>query len=140
MHLMQNVVKAALDIEPLKITCPKVDTPDGTPIRDYVDVRDISDAHLMAYKYLSKNGDSVMCNLGSGKGYSVLEIISAVGKMLGVEVNGFHSENRKGEYGEVYASYDKAKKVLGWEPKRSLYESVKSMFLWYKNHPTGFNA
>ncbi|MDA1317361.1 MAG: UDP-glucose 4-epimerase GalE, partial [bacterium] len=67
-HLMQNAVRGALGIEPFKLTCGTFDTPDGTPIRDYVNVVDLNTAHLLALEYLLKGGKSEIINLGTGDG------------------------------------------------------------------------
>lgn len=137
-HLIQAAVRGTLGLQDFKLTNAKVDTPDGTPIRDYIDVNDLVEAHYLAYKYLLDGGNSELFNLGTGSGYSVLEIINAVEKVLNVTIEKSQGERRQGELPELYANNDKAKKVLGWEPKRSLEESVTSLVNWYKNHPNGF--
>ena len=137
-HLMQNVVKGALGLDKFNLTYSKVDTPDGSPIRDYVDVNDLIDAHYLAYLYLNKDGQSETLNLGSGKGYSVEEIVKEVEGILGVTLPREFGEPRQGEYAAVYANYALAKELIGWEPKRSMKESVESLVKWYKAHPKGF--
>lgn len=135
--LVQNAVRGALGIEEFKLTCPKVKTPDGTPIRDYIDVVDLAEAHELALKYL-KGGHSETFNLGTGKGNSVLEIIKAVKKATGIEFTVGKSESRQGEYAEMKADNRKAKKVLGWTPKRTMADSVASLIAWYRHHPNGW--
>lgn len=137
-HLMQNIVKGALGLDKFNLTYSKVNTPDGSPIRDYVDVNDLIDAHYLAYKYLSGDNASEVINLGTGKGNSVEEIVKEVEKILGVTMPRDFGEARKGEYAAVYANYSKAKELLGWEPKRSLKDSVEYLLKWYKGHPKGF--
>jgi UDP-glucose 4-epimerase len=137
-HLVQNVVRGALGIAPFKMECPKVDTPDGTPIRDYVDVNDLVLAHYLAYGYLNKGNDSNVFNLGTGSGYSVKQIIDQVEKVLDVKIPVSSGNTRKGEYAEIFASFDKAKKILGWEPTRTLADSIKSLKKWYEAMPQGF--
>jgi len=83
--LMQNAVRCALGIEPFKLTCPKVDTPDTTPIRDYVNVLDLGEAHILAFEYLVNGGASETFNLGTGRGNSVLEIVNKVKEITGVD-------------------------------------------------------
>ncbi len=136
--LVQNAVRGALDIEPFKLTCPKVKTKDGTPIRDYINVEDLVEAHLAALNYLKKDGESNIFNLGTGKGNSVLEVVETVKKITGVEFPIGKGETRKGEYGAIYANINKAKKILKWKPKRALKESVLSLVKWYKHHPQGW--
>lgn len=139
-HLVDNAVKGALNLMDFKLTCAKVGTPDGTPIRDYVDVRDLVQAHYFAYEYLSKGGESNIFNLGTGTGYSVLQIISEIEKLLNVQMPRSYGDARAGEYSEVYATYKKAEEILGWKPIKSLEESVSSMVAWYTSHPDGFNT
>lgn len=136
--LMQNAVRGALGIEPFFLTCPKVDTPDGTPIRDYVNVVDLNEAHILALNYLLKGGKSDVFNLGTGRGNSVLEIVKEVQKITGVKFDIKKGQPRKGEYAKIYANNKRAKRVLGWQPRRNLSDSVSSLVLWYKKHPGGW--
>ncbi len=136
--LVQNSVRGALGIEPFYLTCPKVDTPDGTPIRDYINVVDLNEAHFLAIDHLLKGGGSDIINLGTGKGNSVLEVVTEVQKITGKKFNLGKGGVRKGEYGKIYADISKAKKTLSWTPKRPLIESVKSLIKWYENHPNGW--
>ncbi len=137
--LVQNAVRGALGIEPFFLTCPKVDTPDGTPIRDYINVVDLNTAHLKAVEYLVGGGSSEIINLGTGKGNSVLEIIETVKKITGGSFDLKNTEARKGEYAKMIASIEKAKNVLNWTPERSIEDSINSLVKWYKSHPKGWN-
>lgn len=137
--LAQNAVRGALRIAPFQLTCPKVKTKDGTPIRDYVNVLDLAEAHLLALKYLKKKGQSESFNLGTGKGNSVLEIVNQVQEITGVKFKISKGETRKGEYAQVYADNRKIKKLLGWKPKRTIKDSVTSLVQWYKKHPQGWD-
>lgn len=136
--LMQNVVRGALGIEPFKLTCPKVDTKDGTPIRDYINVVDLNEAHIKALTYLADGGKSQKINLGTGTGNSVLEIVEKVEELTGKKLPREKGETRKGEYAKIYADISKAKKVLKWKPNRSLEDSVNSLVKWYTAHPHGW--
>lgn len=136
--LIQNVVRGALEIELFKLTCPKVETADGTPIRDYVDIGDLVRAHAAAMDYLRSGGGSEVINLGTGKGSSVLEIVEMVKKITGKSFLIELGEARKGEWAEVYADISKAKRILGWEPKRTIKDSVETLVKWYTNHPQGW--
>lgn len=138
--LVQNVVRGALGIEEFHLTCPKVDTPDKTPIRDYINVVDLSLAHLQAVECLLKGSSSEIINLGTGVGNSVLEIIDKVKKATGVKFDLKEGAMRQGEYSKMIAKITKAKEVLGWEPKRSLEHSVNSLVAWYKMHPEGWRG
>lgn len=136
--LMQNAIRGALGIEKFSYTCGKVKTPDTTPIRDYIDVEDLANAHFLAYEYLQAKGNSQIINLGSGKGLSVKQIVDQVEKTMGVLLEKNQSRPRSGEYSEIYASADKAKKILNWQPSKSLADSVKSLVNWYKKYPNGY--
>jgi len=137
--LVQNAVRGALGIEKFYLTCPKVKTPDGTPIRDYINVVDLNEAHLLAVEKLLENKDIFeVINLGTGTGNSVLEIVERVEKITGKKIERLFGNTRVGEYAKIYASIEKAKKVLGWRPKRTIKDSVRSLIAWYKKHPNGW--
>lgn len=138
-HLVQNAVKGALKIEPFYLTCPEVQTKDKSPIRDYVNVLDLNDAHVKAVDYLLKGGKSEIINLGTGEGNSVLEIVDTVQKIEGVKFDIQKSKPREGENAVLIASIKKAKKLLGWEPKRTIDDSIKSVSTWYRAHPKGWS-
>ncbi|MBD3329555.1 UDP-glucose 4-epimerase GalE [Candidatus Dojkabacteria bacterium] len=138
--LMQNAVRGALGIDEFELTCGKVDTPDGTPIRDYIDVEDLVRAHLAAYNHIKNGGQSEIINLGNGSGYSVKEIVSMVEDVCGVKIDSKQGTPRKGEYAKVYADITKANKVLNWKPEKSLEDSVLSLKKWYEGHPNGWQS
>lgn len=138
-HLMQNVVRGALGIEPFHLTCPEVDTPDKTPIRDYVNVVDLNNAHLLALDYLQKGGKNEIINLGTGVGNSVLEIVKAVEEKTGVSIPLKKAAARKGEYARMIASHKKAEELLGWKPTHSLSQSIDSLVTWYGHNPHGWS-
>lgn len=137
--LVQNAVRGALGVEPFYLTCPEVDTADKTPIRDYINVEDLGLAHLKALEYLLQGGKSEVVNLGTGKGNSVLEIVKKVQQATGVKFDIQKSAPRQGEYAVMVASIKKAKKVLGWTPQRSIDDSINSLLVWYKTHPSGWD-
>src|SRR3989338_2474174 len=125
--LVQNAVRGALGIEPFYLTCPTVDTPDKTPIRDYINVVDLNEAHINAIEYLMKDGKSTTINLGTGTGNSVLEIVNEVQKETGSAFDLQKSEPRKGEYAKMVADIRLARSVLGWSPGRSMKQSISSL-------------
>lgn len=137
-HLVQNTVRASLGIDQLLLSYPETNTPDKSPIRDYVDVIDLASAHLKALKYILAGGESQIINLGTGKGYSVLEIIKTVEKLTGTKIPVSKGKLRQGDPDKLIASIKKAKKILGWEPQRNLEDSVKSLLNWYKKNPQGW--
>lgn len=137
--LVQNTVRDALGIERFYLTCPEVDTPDKTPIRDYINVMDLNEAHLKALDYLFDNGKNEMINLGTGTGNSVLEIVNQVEKITGKTIPHEKTTSRIGDDAKKIAAIEKAKKILGWQPKRSIEDSVNSLVKWYKQHPNGWS-
>lgn len=136
--LVQNAVRGALGIEPFNLTCPEVDTPDKTPIRDYVNVVDLNEAHIKALEYIFSGGKNDIINLGTGSGNSVLEIVNKVQEVCGVKFEIGKSVPREGDDAKKIADIAKAKLILGWEPKRSISDSITSLTRWYKAHPQGW--
>lgn len=136
--LVQNAVRGAMGIEPFSYTCADVDTPDRTPIRDYIDVEDLAQAHFLGYQYLEHGGVSETFNLGNGRGFSVKEIVSEVERVFGTTIQKTSGVARKGEHAKIYADPRKAQRVLKFYPKKSLSESIKSLRKWYTGHPHGY--
>ena len=116
-HLIPNVLKATGE-NPLKIFGTDWDTPDGTCVRDYVHVVDLIDAHILALDKLTSHHEII--NIGSGRGNSVREVISASEKLLGRKIATVDAPRRDGDPARLVASIDKAQKILGWEPARDL--------------------
>ena len=137
--LMQNAVRGAMGIEPFYLTCSKMDTPDGTPIRDYVNVVDLNEAHLSAVRYLLDGGSNEVINLGTGTGNSVLEIVKKVQEITGASFDIKTTTPREGEADRMVASNEKAKRILNWAPHRTIEDSVKSLVKWYTDHPQGWS-
>jgi UDP-glucose 4-epimerase len=136
--LVQNAVRGALGIEKFYLTCPEVNTPDKTPIRDYIDVVDLNEAHLKAMEYLLTREKSEIINLGTGTGNSVLEIVEEVKKLTGKDIPIEKANTRIGDDAKKIADINYANKTLGWQPKRTIKDSIKSLLIWYKNHPKGW--
>jgi UDP-glucose 4-epimerase len=101
-------------------------TPDGTCIRDYIHVQDLALAHLAALKKVESGYRSQVYNVGSGKGYSVKEMMDQISKSLGRDINPEVSQARAGDSPKLIASIDKIKEQLGWSPKASLEEMIDS--------------
>lgn len=137
-HLMQNAIRSALGLEKFYLTCQEVDTPDKSPIRDYINVVDLGMAHIKAMDYLLIGGKSEIINLGTGDGNSVLEIIQRIEGTTGVKFDLIKAKPRQGEYAKMIASIKKAKRVLNWKPERTIEDSVNSLITWYKIHPHGW--
>lgn len=140
-HLIQNAIRGALGIDKFELNYASVNTPDGSPIRDYLNVVDLASAHMKALIFLIDNqGKNEVFNLGTGSGNSVLEIIKIVKEKIGVDFQvGDSSNRRKGEADKMIADISRAKNILGWEPAHSLDDSIQSLIKWYKSHPNGWS-
>lgn len=139
-QLIQNAIKGALGLGKFELNYASVNTPDGSPIRDYVNVVDLVSAHLLAANYLLEpNNGSNIFNLGTGTGNSVLEIVKLVKEKTGVDFKETLSENRRvGESDKMIADFSKAQKILGWKPTHTLEQSINALIAWYKKHPKGW--
>lgn len=133
-HLIPNLIHAALD-EKKEIVVYGRDfpTPDGSAIRDYIHVHDLARAHVLALQALLAGEPSFAVNLGTGQGYSVLEILEAVQSYSGKSIQVRYEEKRAGEPPALVASAKKAKALLGWEPLFSeLNVLIDSAWKWHK--------
>lgn len=114
-------------------------TKDGTCIRDYIHVTDLAEAHILAVKYLMAGNKSDIFNLGNGVGFTVREVIDMAEKVTGESIKAVETDRRAGDPAVLIASSEKAKNILGWNPKHdSLHEIIKSAWKWHKSHPYGY--
>ncbi len=114
-------------------------TPDGTAIRDYIHISDLSQAHLLALKHLRDGGSSEFINLGNGGGYSVKEVIEAARKITGAEIKATTAPRRAGDPSRLVADAKKAREVLGWNPQFPEIERIiESAWAWHAAHPNGY--
>ncbi len=114
-------------------------TKDGTCIRDYIHVEDLADAHILALEYLRSGGESNIFNLGSGDGYSVMEMLTAARSVTGHEIPARIGERRAGDPARLIADSTKARKVLHWQPKITRMEDIiATAWKWHKSHPNGY--
>lgn len=107
-------------------------TPDGTGVRDYIHVMDLAEGHVAALKYCEKNGGMLTANLGTGQGYSVLEMIAAFEKASGQQIQYKIVARRPGDIAECWADPAHAAKVLGWSAKRGIVEMCADSWRWQK--------
>lgn len=137
-HLIPLAIDAALGLgPPLTVFGTDYDTPDGTGIRDYVHVTDLADAHLRVLDRLETA--SCCYNVGTGQGYSVLEVIRAVQKVSGLAVPHVMGERRPGDPPVLIASGRKLREETGWAPRYADLESiVGTAWRWRSRHPQGF--
>ena len=139
-HLIPLALAAAANLGPeLQIFGDDYPTPDGTCVRDYIHVNDLAEAHLRALEHLAANHESFCLNLGTGRGYSVREIVAAVEKATGHKVPARITPRREGDPPVLVADPTRAQQVLGWQARRSLDDIVASAWQWMQNahHPLG---
>ncbi len=133
-HLIPLVLQTALgEREKILVFGDDYETNDGTCIRDYIHVNDLADAHLKALEYLNDGNESTAINLGTGSGYSVLEIIKEVEKIAGISVKYEIVERREGDPAVLVADNKKAKKLLGWSPQNKLSDIILNSLNWHKS-------
>ena len=139
-HLIPLILKVPLGkLDNITVYGTDYDTPDGTCIRDYIHVMDLAQAHILAFNYLRNGGESDIFNLGNGIGFSVREVIDAARKVTGLPIPEKIGERRAGDPSVLIASSEKAKSVLGWDPKYADIETIISTaWEWHRTHPNGF--
>lgn len=114
-------------------------TPDGTGVRDYIHVVDLALGHVKALQYLSKNNGVTAINLGTGVGYSVLDMVNAFSQVNNVAVPYQIVPRRPGDIATCYAQPDKAAKLLGWQAEKTLEDMVRDSWHWQSSNPNGYN-
>ncbi len=135
-HLIPLVIGAALGTNPyLKVFGTNYNTPDGTCIRDYVHIKDLASAHMLALK----DPVSAAFNLGIGVGYSVMDVIKCVEEVSGIKVPHTLEDMRPGDSTALYADNKKATRLLGWKPEHSsLQNIIETAWEWHTLNPEGF--
>lgn len=139
-HLIPNVLAAALGQQKaIRVFGNNYPTPDGTPIRDYIHVVDLADAHIRALEHLRAGGASDFLNLGTGSGYSVLQVIETVREVTGRDIPVSIEPPRAGDPVRLIADPSRAKALLGWAPAVSdLHSIVRTAWDWRLRHPKGY--
>ncbi len=113
-------------------------TPDGTGVRDYIHVMDLARGHVHALQTLAQGPGLVLCNLGTGNGYSVLEMVTAFAQASGRPVPYEITGRRPGDIAACYADPTMAREVLGWQAELGLAEMCRDHWRWQKNNPEGY--
>ncbi len=113
-------------------------TPDGTGVRDYIHVVDLAKGHVRAIEKIATCGGLITVNLGTGKGYSVLEILRAFEKACGKKIPYQIISRRPGDVAECYANPQKAYEVLGWRAEKGIEEMCKDSWRWQSQNPNGY--
>ncbi|GAB7258058.1 UDP-glucose 4-epimerase GalE [Polaribacter sp. OB-PA-B3] len=135
-NLMPYITQTAVGLrEKLMVYGNDYPTPDGTPIRDYIHVLDLANAHVIAVKRLLLQKQETALetfNLGTGKGFSVLDVIKSFEEVSGINLNYEITERRPGDVPQLFASTDLAKVKLGWSANKTLNEMISSSWQWEK--------
>ena len=139
-HLIPLTLQAALGIrENIKIFGTDYDTPDGTCIRDYIHVLDLADVHLLALEALEQGMESGPLNVGTGRGYSVREVIETAKRVTGIAIPTVETVRRPGDPPILVAKVDKVKSLFGWSSRYSdLRTIIETAWQWHKKFPAGF--
>ena len=140
-HLIPNVLRAAEGRGPVTLFGDDYPTPDGTAIRDYIDVRDLAAAHLLALEATVRPDlpTTLVCNLGSGTGFSVREVLAAGGEVVGRPIPVEAGPRREGDPPILVASAERARETLGWEVAHgTLTDMIGTAWSWRRAHPNGY--
>lgn len=138
-HLIPLVLQVAMgEREHISIFGTDYDTPDGTAIRDYIHVIDLAEAHILAFDALAE-GDSRVYNVGTGKGFSVREVIQACREVTGHPIPAIEAPRRAGDLPRLVADSSKIQRELGWSPEfDNLKKIVETAWRWHNSHPNGY--
>jgi UDP-glucose-4-epimerase GalE len=138
-HLIPIVLQVALGARPhMQIFGTDYPTQDGTCIRDYIHVDDLADAHRRALEFI-RPSEFHAFNLGTGRGYSVREVIELARRITGRPIAVVESPRRPGDPPELVAAADKARQTLGWQPRHTTLDTiVESAWRWHREHPRGY--
>ena len=138
-NLLPYITKVAIGkLECLSVFGNDYPTHDGTGVRDYIHVVDLALAHLKAIDYTKTLSGIDYINVGTGKGYSVLDIVNAFGEAWGSPINYRIADRRPGDVAECYADPSKALNVLGWRAERDLKKMCEDSARWQRNNPDGY--
>lgn len=122
-HLIPNLIKQ----DKIKIYGTEYETKDGTAVRDYIHVIDLCRAHIKTYEYMEKNNKGILCNLGTGKGHSVKEVVGLVEEILGKKFEVEYASKRKGDLPELYADVSRMRNDLQFLPEHDIVSIIESM-------------
>ena len=130
-HLVPNILKSSFgDGKTFEMYGDDYDTKDGTCVRDYINVEDLAQAHILALKYLNNEGETNFFNLGTQEGTTVQEVFDVCEQVIGKSIPVKKMPRREGDPAILVADNTKAKNELGWEPKNSFEHSVKTAYEW----------
>jgi UDP-glucose 4-epimerase len=115
-------------------------TTDGTGVRDYIHVEDLAHAHVAALDHLAQGGHNLTCNVGTGFGTSVMQIIEATERVSGKKVPYHITARRPGDPAACFADAGLIHKELGWSPTQSLDDIIRTAYAWHQSHPQGHDS
>lgn len=139
-NLMPYIIKVATgELECLGVFGNDYDTHDGTGVRDYIHVVDLAAGHVKALKKIEENAGLCIYNLGTGTGYSVLDIVKNFEEATGVKIPCVIKPRRTGDIAICYSDVDKAKRELGWEAQYGIKEMCMDSWRWQSNNPNGYD-
>ena len=140
-NLMPYITQVAVGkLDHLNIFGDDYDTPDGTGVRDYIHVVDLARGHVKALAAVEKHCGLAVYNLGTGRGYSVLDVVRAFEKANGLKLPYVIQPRRAGDIATCYSSPEKAKRELGWEAEYGIEEMCRDSWNWQKQNPNGYKA
>lgn len=140
-NLMPYITQVAIGKrEKLNVFGNDYNTSDGTGVRDYIHVVDLAKAHVSALKAIDKNCGLEIYNVGTGRGYSVLEVVKAFEKANDLKVAYEIKERRPGDIDEYYSNPQKIEKELGWKAENDLEDMCRDSWNWQKNNPEGYES
>ncbi len=140
-NLMPYITKVALGKLPhLNVFGNDYDTHDGTGVRDYIHVVDLAKAHLKALEHIQRSGGIEYFNIGTGTGYSVLDVVKAYEAATGIQIKYQIGPRRPGDIDACYADPTKAKEVLGWVAENGIFEMCRDANNWQQKNPNGFKG
>lgn len=138
-NLMPYILQVAIGKRPhLSIFGNDYDTPDGTGVRDYIHVVDLAQGHISALRLLEESCGLRIYNLGTGKGYSVLELLQAMQKAVGKEIPYQIAEKRKGDVAMCYSNAELAQKELKWKAEKGVEKFCEDSWRWQSKNPDGY--
>ncbi len=139
-NLMPYVAQVAVGRRPaLTVFGNDYPTPDGTGVRDYIHVVDLAEGHVAALQRLFEHPGSLTVNLGTGRGYSVLDVVAAYARASGRDVPYCVAARRPGDVAACYADPAQARELLGWQARHDLARMCADSWRWQSTHPNGFN-
>jgi len=127
-------------LKKLKVFGDDYPTCDGTAVRDYLHVVDLAEAHLRALQAIEQRGQGFTCNLGTGRGSSVLEVIASFEEATGKKIPYEFATRREGDVTEAWAAPSYAEEILGWKTTRGLKEMLADAWNWQSQNPNGYRA